>query len=68
MNEQRALLSVDIMELLKQDNNNNAELLQDHIRHLELVRTKTDNSMSALQERAQQLFEESQTCLVAKRE
>lgn len=67
MNEQRALLSVDIMDLLKQEHTDNAQLLQEHIRHLELVRTKTTNSIAMLQERAQQLLAESQECLNQKR-
>lgn len=67
LKEQRALLSVDIMSLLKQDTASNAKTLQAHIRHLELVTQKTKQHSDQLLERAQRLLEESTTCLSAKR-
>jgi hypothetical protein len=68
MNEQRALLSVDVLSMLKQDLKSNTQTLDAHIRHLQLVTQKTETHVGVLQERAQNLFNESNACLVTKRE
>lgn len=68
MNEQRALVSIDIMTLLKQDGTSNQKTLNAHIRHLQVVNDKTSKNVALLQERAQNLFDESNACLVIKRE
>ncbi len=67
MSQQRALLSVDIMSLLKQDPKSNKETLSAHIRHLQVVTDQWEKSIAALQERAQNLLAESNECLVTKR-
>gem|GEM_PF-5920806 len=68
MNEQRALLSVDIMSLLKQDENANKESLTAHIRHIQVVTNQTEKNVTVLQERAQNFLNESNACLTTKRE
>lgn len=68
MNEQRALLSVDIISLLKQDSPSNMQTLDAHIRHLQLVTEKTWKHVAQLQERSQNLLNESNACLVTKKE
>ncbi len=67
MNQQRALLSVDILSMLKQDDQTNKQTLETHIRHMQFVIEKTEQQVVILQERAQTLLNESNACLTTKR-
>ena len=67
MKQQRALLTIDIIELLKQDPESNREVLNAHLRHLVLVHEQTVAMGDILQDRARILAVESDACLERKR-
>lgn len=68
MQASRALISTNIMDLLKHDVAINTKNLDAHLRHLSLTVEKVEKATQNLQDRSIQLMIEAEACLVQKRE